>query len=124
MPKTQKQTIGEIGENIVVHYAKQRGWKVLARNYRKPWGEIDIVARDGAAVLFIEVKAQEFPVPENFKPEDHFNYKKEHTLTKALQSYLLENRYTDDTEYRVDLAAVEVDTLTKVGHVRYYSNVL
>src|SRR3989344_1433641 len=53
MPLTQKQKIGQIGENIAVRHLKKLGFKILDRNYRKKWGEIDIVAEiDKAGSIF------------------------------------------------------------------------
>lgn len=122
--KTKKQKIGDIAEGVMVKYAKRRGWKVIARNWRKPWGEIDLVARDGVTVLFIEVKAQEVPVPDGFAPEDHFTFDKAARVVRTAHSYLLENNYDEDVAYRIDLAAVEVDRESGIGHVRYYPNAI
>ena len=53
MPLTQKQKIGQIGENLAVRHLKKLGFKILDRNYRKKWGEIDIIAEiDKASSIF------------------------------------------------------------------------
>ena len=51
---TQK---GERGENAAASYLESNGWSVLARNYRARVGEIDIIARRGDTVAFVEVKS-------------------------------------------------------------------
>lgn len=47
---TEKQNTGKLGEDIAVKYLEKHGYEILERNYRKPWGEIDIVASENNAV--------------------------------------------------------------------------
>lgn len=123
MAVSQTRKIGDIAENAVVKYCKQKRWKVVGRNFAKKWGEIDIVARDGDIIVFIEVKAATTPVPQEFKPEFHFDAKKVRNLTKAAHSYLAAKGY-EDADYRIDLAAVELNEKTKNAHIRYYKNAI
>jgi putative endonuclease len=51
--------LGEIGEDLAVRELERLGYAILARRYRTPRGEIDIVCTDGPAVVFIEVKTRE-----------------------------------------------------------------
>lgn len=55
IPHTTKQ-IGDAGEEAAVRHLSAEGLKVLARNFRVKGGEIDIVCRDGAATVFVEVR--------------------------------------------------------------------
>ncbi len=50
---------GRIGEDLACDELERRGYAILARRYRSRAGEIDIVARDGRTVVFVEVKARE-----------------------------------------------------------------
>ena len=54
---TQRKEVGRIGEGIATQFLERKGFRVVARNYRKPWGEIDIIAEKGGIVRFVEVKA-------------------------------------------------------------------
>ena len=48
----EKQNTGKLGEDIAAKYLGNKGYKILTRNYRKPWGEIDIIAeKKGTLVL-------------------------------------------------------------------------
>ena len=49
---------GNYGEDLACEYLKKQGYKILERNYRIRGGEIDIVARDGEYLVFVEVKAR------------------------------------------------------------------
>jgi putative endonuclease len=54
-----RQTLGKIGEDLACRALEQRGYAILARRYRRRRGELDIIARDGRDVVFVEVKARE-----------------------------------------------------------------
>jgi len=55
--KTEKRKIGDIGENLACRFLESKGYKIIGRNYLKPYGEIDIVAKKGRETIFIEVKS-------------------------------------------------------------------
>ncbi|MFW6052387.1 MAG: YraN family protein [Desulfosalsimonas sp.] len=57
MPGESKQ-LGRLGESIAAGHLKKNGYRILARNYRNRFGEIDIVARHKDAIVFIEVKTR------------------------------------------------------------------
>jgi len=50
--------VGEAGESAAAAHLRGRGWRLVARNARTRWGELDIVALDGATLVFVEVKAR------------------------------------------------------------------
>ena len=50
---------GKMGEDLACAELERRGYAILARRYRRPMGEIDIIARDGPTTVFVEVKARE-----------------------------------------------------------------
>jgi putative endonuclease len=52
------QDTGKLGEDIATTQLWQQGYAILARRYRTRYGEIDIVAQDGATLVFVEVKAR------------------------------------------------------------------
>ena len=51
-------TLGKTGEDLACRELRRRGYAVLARRYRTRWGEIDVVARDGDTLVFVEVKTR------------------------------------------------------------------
>lgn len=50
--------LGSDGERLAVKHLKKKGYAILKKNYRSPLGEIDIIARDGEVVVFVEVKTR------------------------------------------------------------------
>jgi putative endonuclease len=54
-----RQKLGKTGEDLACRELERRGYAIVARRYRRRGGELDIIARDGATLVFIEVKARE-----------------------------------------------------------------
>lgn len=52
------RTLGGRGEDMAVRFLKKKGYRILERNFRCPAGEIDIIARDGGTLVFVEVKTR------------------------------------------------------------------
>jgi len=55
----QRVEFGKTGEDLACRELERRGYAIIARRYRSRLGEIDIVARDGGTLVFVEVKARE-----------------------------------------------------------------
>ena len=94
--------IGKTGENAAFNYLKKHRYKILERNFRKPFGELDIVARKGDTVVFVEVKTRhgnEFGLPcESVTPA------KQRRIVRAAYAYISENGI--DANYRFDIIEV------------------
>jgi putative endonuclease len=58
MSQEARQRLGQLGEAIAAEHLTRRGFRVLDRNYRTRWGELDIVANDGRTLAFVEVKSR------------------------------------------------------------------
>ena len=98
----QRDAMGDRGENLDARHLQSRGYKIIARNFRCELGEIDIVARDGRTLVFVEVKTRAYDDP---APEDQVNPTKMHQLTKAAKVFL--SRYgTPQPPARFDVVAV------------------
>ena len=102
-----RDTLGDRGENLAARYLRNRGFRILTRNFRCPLGEIDIVARDGRTLVFCEVKTRTYEEggADGLTPEDQVNPAKRHQITKAARYYL--SRYgTVQPPARFDVVAV------------------
>ncbi len=96
--------LGAQGEKLAAKFLQREGYTVLARNVRLGRGEIDIVARDGDTIVFVEVKTLR-AASANFRPEDHVNHAKERNLITAAQWYM--TKHPDpQAYYRFDVVSV------------------
>ncbi|MES3031958.1 MAG: YraN family protein [Patescibacteria group bacterium] len=134
MPKvftSEKQKIGEIGENMAVKFLVKHGFSILDRNYTKKWGEIDIVAEKSSKLYFIEVKsvARETLVGVNretldqYRPEDNMHPRKLQRLARVIQTYIL-SKNIDEKEWQVDLLVVFLSLKDKNAKIKVVSDII
>lgn len=109
-----KNKIGKKGEDLACTFLEKKGYKVIARNFRKKIGEIDIVAEKGDTIVFIEVKTRK-----NTKfglPQEYVNNKKIEKILKAASIFLSENRLWH-RPVRFDVIGITVkDEEIKIEH--------
>jgi putative endonuclease len=109
------------GESLAVDYLQRQGYEILSRNWRHPpLGEIDIVARDGDCLAFVEVKTRR---SRTFgTPEEAIIPSKRNRLLLLAQAYLSEEIGTQDVCWRVDAVAVEISSRGQVERIALYRN--
>jgi len=93
--------LGKKGEMIVRKYLLNKGYEILETNYRLPFGEIDIIAKDKNEIVFVEVKSVS---SKNFFSQEKINSKKVKTLLKVAKTYLL--KFQPNFSWRIDLVCV------------------
>jgi putative endonuclease len=99
--KHNKQ-IGAWGEATAADWLTERGYQILARNVRTPYGEIDIVARQNDVTIFVEVKT--LISSKNFFPEHQITLRKQSHMLAAAEHYAAEHEID---HFRIDVIAVE-----------------
>ena len=96
--------VGNFGEELACQFLKRQGYKILERNYRIRGGEIDIVARDGEYLAFIEVKTRYSH--DYGLPSESITYFKIKSLLKTALFYIQKINW-GDKGYRIDLVTVD-----------------
>lgn len=100
------QQYGQQGEQIAAAFLKKRGYKILERNYRTPLGEIDIIAKQGRTIVFVEVKSRK---TDRFgSPKESITRAKQARLTRTALCYLKETDQMD-VSARFDVVIVRGD---------------
>jgi putative endonuclease len=104
-----RRAIGATGELLAVEHLERLGYEIVERNYRTRWGELDIVARDGATLAFCEVKTRRAGGRAG-GPLDAVCARKQAQVRKMAASWLMQHR---DRPYagsiRFDAIGVTVD---------------
>src|SRR5690242_5032594 len=107
------QKIGKWGEDAVVGYLKERGYEILARNARTPYGEIDIVAKQNDLYIFVEVKTR--TSNRMGLPEESVNLRKQAHMLACAEHYAAEKAID---HWQIDVISVEgkVGSQPKITH--------
>jgi putative endonuclease len=112
--------LGNAGEDIAARELSRRGYIVRERNWRCPEGELDIVAEQGAALVFVEVRTRR---GDRFgTPEDSITPAKRAHLIAAAQSYL--QAHALDCDWRIDVVAVEISARGELIRVDVIENAI
>jgi putative endonuclease len=94
--------LGDRGENVAAKHLRTLGYRILIRNYECKFGEVDIIARDGKMLVFVEVKTRKDSDPE---PEEQVNEHKQRQVSKCAEFYL--QRYSNiQPSVRFDVISV------------------
>lgn len=113
-----RRVLGSRGESIAAEYLVRRGFRILERNVRCGRGEIDLIAVDGAVVVFVEVKGNR---GRRFgAPEEMVTPAKQRQLTRLATWYLQRRRWLGRPA-RFDVVAVDWDP-DGTASVRHLAN--
>lgn len=96
------QKVGKWGEETAADYLRQQGYEILARNARTPYGEIDIIARQGDVTIFVEVKT--LTASRHYFPEHNVTARKREHMLSCAECYAAEH---DIDHWQIDVIAVE-----------------
>lgn len=129
LPNSHRKKIGSLGEGIAAQFLEGKGFTILSRNYRKPWGEIDIIAEKGGVVRFVEVKSvSRESLPDvsrenmSYRPEELVHEAKLRKIARTAEMYM--NGQNDTREYQIDVVGVFLDLGTRKARCRLYEQVL
>ena len=117
MRRQNNRQIGDKKEEFVCEWLETQGYRIVERNFRCRSGEIDIVAREGAYLVFIEVKYRRGA--ECGDPSEAVDRRKQQTISRVALFYLLWHGYAEHTPVRFDVVSVSgTDTV----EVKLYRN--
>lgn len=112
------QRIGKWGEDTAAEYLIQRGYEIIARNARTPYGEIDIVTRQGDVTIFVEVKTR--TSNKMGLPEESITARKREHMLAAADHYAAEHAVD---HWQIDVIAIEGKPTSK-PIITYFENAI
>lgn len=100
-----RRQIGTKEEALAAAFLEKQGYQILERNFRCRLGEIDLIARDGSALVFIEVKYRRNAAFGS--PAEAVNRKKQQTICRVADYYRMIHRISEYQPCRFDVAAIQ-----------------
>ena len=105
-----KRKLGARYEEKAAEYLQNRGYFILCRNFRCRQGEIDLIARQGGDLVFIEVKYR--GGGGNGLPQEAVTRGKQRTICRTADYYRMSHGYGEDTSCRFDVVAILGEEIT------------
>ncbi|MBI1838726.1 MAG: YraN family protein [Candidatus Colwellbacteria bacterium] len=123
---TLRSETGKFGEDMASRYLLKKGYKIIERNYRKPWGELDIISiAPDRTLVFVEVKTVRSSGVDNLSisAEDQLTKAKLTKLKRTCSLYAGSSTdiVDDEAGWRIDLLALTITQ--KDCLVRHYENI-
>jgi len=120
---TKTSDLGQLGEELACNYLKRRGYRIIAQNYWKPFGELDIIAKAlNGRLVFVEVKTVSGKYP-LVSAEEQLTEAKLNKLEK-ISSYYANGpgkQLLSKGGWRIDLIAITKEE--KLAMIKHYKNI-
>jgi putative endonuclease len=111
--------LGDLGERLAAEFLRKRGYVIIERNYRCSVGEIDLVARDGDELVFVEVRTRRGQVLGS--PEESVTAAKQRKLIEVAETYRQEHQSLPES-WRIDVVAVQLSPAGKLERIDLIRN--
>jgi len=119
MPK-DNLTLGVLGEDLATEHLVSTGYEIIARNHKSALGEIDIIAKRGGILVFVEVKTK----TSNFfgRPEEMVTPTKQVKLKNLTNDYLSKNSHNGPV--RIDVIAVNINSPRDHANIKHFDDLI
>lgn len=124
--KRKTTLTGQTGEDIAANFLKKEGFLILYKNYTNPkgkrLGEIDVIAKDGAEIVFVEVKTRIISENHHLLPEENITSIKLHKLNKIASFYISKNKLWD-SPYRFDAISILLKKDGGIAQIKHFRHI-
>lgn len=115
-----RKNFGDSAERVAAMHLEQNGYRIIARNVRTRYGEIDIIAEDADGIAFVEVKARR--TRNHGAPEEAITSRKQLKLVQLGDAFIAENQMFAEKAWRIDVVAIELDKAGKLIRLEVIKN--
>ena len=118
MPDIRKK-LGDFGEQAAATHLIRQGYTLLACKWRGPGGELDLVMREGAELVFVEVRTRRGMAGMAGMAEESIGPAKQARLIALAYTYLEAAALPENTAWRIDVVALDVDRAGRIARLEH-----
>ncbi|MEK7497453.1 MAG: YraN family protein [Patescibacteria group bacterium] len=121
--KQQNYETGKTGEELAGEFLEKKGYKIIERNFRTRFGEIDLIVSDKDSLVFVEVKTK---VGEDFgTPEEMINLNKIEKVQRMAEIYTVKNSGISEqfSGLRIDAVCLVLNMSMSLSRIDHYENI-
>jgi len=121
MKSARRQSLGHFGESIAASFLEKKGYIILERNWRTPYGEIDLITKENDVVAFVEVKTR--ASSSLGPPEISITPRKEEHMRSAAE-YFIQQHPELINDWRIDVVTVQIRVDNSPPLIDHFENVI
>jgi putative endonuclease len=114
-------SLGRLGEVLAGTFLEERGYTILGRNIRTPYGEIDLIAQQGGTIIFLEVKTRSSKTLG--PPEISITPVKQAHMRSAAEYYIQQHPELNN-DWRLDVIAIQLQADQTSPQIVHFENVI
>lgn len=112
---SSKKETGNLGEDQAVQFLIEKDYSILTRNWRYLKGEIDIIAKDGDWLVFVEVKTRS--TIDFGNPEEFVTPRQQKLIINTAHQFIIENDRQEEARFDVISVVVQNDKIVQIDHI-------
>jgi len=117
-----KKPLGNFGQILAKKFLIKKGYNIIKENYTIQRGEIDIIAKIGQEVVFIEVKTRTSYQFGN--PEDAVTYHQQKAIVRTIRAFLLNRHNYHNMLPRFDIISIVINRYTKKAKIKHFKDII
>ena len=121
MKSASRQSLGHLGESIAAAFLENKGYTILERNWRSPYGEIDLIVMENNVITFVEVKTR--ASSSLGPPEISITPRKEEHMRSAAEYYIQQHPELIN-DWRIDAVTVQIQANDSPPLIDHFENVI
>ena len=107
--------LGKWGEDIAATFLEEKGFQIIERNWKSGHHDLDIVAKEGNALVIVEVKTRRNRLFGN--PEEAIDYKKRNSLQSAINHYVKTHRFGSSVRFDIISIVGTIGSKPEIDHI-------